>query len=553
MQGVELRAKNLEQLQDGVFDVLVVGAGINGAVSAACMAARGARVALVDRGDFGGVTSQSSSNLAWGGIKYLESFEFGLVAKLCASRNHLLRSFPSAVREIRFFVGHEPGFRHGRLKLFLGALLYWFIGLCKTRAPRLLSRADIAREEPMVRVALTDGGFEYSDAYLQDNDARFVWNFVRRALDEGAACANYVELLHAEREDGVWVATLRCTLSGKAWVVRAKTLINTAGPYSDELGARIDVRTEHTHAFSKGIHLIVPQITRSKRVLTFFADDGRLFFAIPMGARTCIGTTDTRVSTPESEVTPEDRAFVLANINKRLALATPLTEADIISERCGVRPLATLRSGEAVKDWMQMSRKHVLEVNEQRASVAIFGGKLTDCVNVGEEVARAVGSLGVAYAKPFATWYGEPALARREAFFAEAARCKLDELTPNTSSEQLSARLWRRYGVRAGDVLAYIAADGREANLLFEGAEHVRAELRHARAHEMVSNLDDYLRRRTKLSMVLARDVLARAPGMRECAQALFGDHAASELAHAFGEHFTSVLPTSDRDAGAAL
>ena len=99
---VELRAKNLQQLQDGVFDVLVVGAGINGAVSAACMAARGGRVALVDRGDFGGVTSQSSSNLAWGGIKYLESFEFGLVAKLCASRNHLLRSFPSAVREIRF-------------------------------------------------------------------------------------------------------------------------------------------------------------------------------------------------------------------------------------------------------------------------------------------------------------------------------------------------------------------------------------------------------------------------------------------------------------------
>src|SRR5512140_4038972 len=95
--GPTLRATNVEKLAATAFDVLVVGGGVNGAVSAAALAARGARVALVDRGDFAGVTSQASSNLAWGGIKYLESYELGLVRKLCKSRNHLIQSYPSTV------------------------------------------------------------------------------------------------------------------------------------------------------------------------------------------------------------------------------------------------------------------------------------------------------------------------------------------------------------------------------------------------------------------------------------------------------------------------
>jgi glycerol-3-phosphate dehydrogenase len=125
---------------------MIVGGGINGAVSAACLAARGLSVALIDRGDFAGETSQHSSNLAWGGIKYLESYEFGLVKKLCTSRNHLIASYPSSVKEIRFFVTHEKSFRHGRLKLFMGSLLYWLMGGFFTRAPRLLSKATIAKE-----------------------------------------------------------------------------------------------------------------------------------------------------------------------------------------------------------------------------------------------------------------------------------------------------------------------------------------------------------------------------------------------------------------------
>jgi glycerol-3-phosphate dehydrogenase len=178
---MSLRDENVQKLENGTYDVLVVGGGINGAVSAACLAGKGAKVALIDRGDFAGMTSQQSSNLAWGGIKYLESLEFGLVRKLCVSRNHLIRSYPSTVQEIRFYTAHERGFRHGLWKLFLGAVLYWLLGSFFTRPPRWLTKAAMEEEEPVIDRSRCDGGLEYSDAYLHDNDARFVFNFVRSA------------------------------------------------------------------------------------------------------------------------------------------------------------------------------------------------------------------------------------------------------------------------------------------------------------------------------------------------------------------------------------
>ena len=101
---MQLRASNIKKLSQEQFDVLVIGSGINGAVSAAALSARGARVALIDQRDFAGFTSQQSSNLAWGGIKYMETYEFGLVRKLCMSRNKLMRSYPSTVKEIRIFL-----------------------------------------------------------------------------------------------------------------------------------------------------------------------------------------------------------------------------------------------------------------------------------------------------------------------------------------------------------------------------------------------------------------------------------------------------------------
>ena len=122
---MQLRENNITQLERDVFDVLIVGGGINGAVSAASLAAKGARVALIDRGDFAGESSSHSSNLAWGGIKYMENFEFLLVNKLCQSRNTLVAAYPSTVQEICFLTTINKGFRFPAFLVFLGSMLYW--------------------------------------------------------------------------------------------------------------------------------------------------------------------------------------------------------------------------------------------------------------------------------------------------------------------------------------------------------------------------------------------------------------------------------------------
>ncbi|MDX1497890.1 MAG: FAD-dependent oxidoreductase, partial [Salinisphaeraceae bacterium] len=167
---MKLRESNIDKLRKQSFDVLIIGGGINGAVSAAALAARGVKVGLIDRGDFAGGTSQHSSNLAWGGIKYMETHEYFLVRALCMSRNRLIRSYPSTVQEIRFFTTIEKGFRWHPWILYAGTWLYWLIGNGFTRMPRLFFRRDIDRDEPVVRTDNTLGGFEYSDAYLYDND-----------------------------------------------------------------------------------------------------------------------------------------------------------------------------------------------------------------------------------------------------------------------------------------------------------------------------------------------------------------------------------------------
>lgn len=539
-----LRETSLRKLSAKTFDVLVVGGGINGAVAAAALAGQGASVALIDRGDFAGATSMQSSNLAWGGIKYMETFEFGLVRKLCKSRNHLMRHYPSTVQEIRFFTTHEAGFRHGRLKLFLGTILYWLIGNFFTRFPRLLGRDDIARDEPTVRLDGTDGGFEYSDAFLHDNDARFVWNFVRSAINYGAAAANYVESAQALWTGSEWVVQARdLHKGGEPFTIRAKTLVNACGPFADAQNDKVKLATRHHHVFSKGIHLIVPRITPEKRVLTFFADDGRLFFVIPMGARSCIGTTDTKMDSPLAIVTPEDRRFVLDNINKRLHLSTPLTEADIVAERCGVRPLVVAGNSGEQKDWMQLSRKHAIDVNADCKHLTIFGGKLTDCLNVGDEVAKVVAKFGVELPFQGRRWYGEPGPDVRDEFMHQARLMNLDAMTPPSSSELLSQRLWRRYAAEAFSVLDAIRCEPKMGEVLIENAEYIRGEIELARRYEMVTKLDDFLRRRSKISLVVRRSQLATAPGLREACRIFFGPDADLRWREYFGESLPVTAP----------
>ncbi len=531
-----LRQTNVNKLSGKPYDVLIVGCGINGAVSAAALAARGCRVAVIDRGDFAGFTSQASSNLVWGGIKYLENFEFPLVWDLCKSRNRLMDAYPSNVREVRFFSAVEKDFRFHPMFMYAGTWLYWGMGRFYTQTPRYLTRARIQRDEPCINAARFSGGVEYSDAYLQDNDARFVFSFVRLALNVGATVANYVELLDAQRTDEGWRATVRDNIDGSEHAVTARVLINAAGPFVDPLNEAMGFCSDHHLVFSRGIHLLVPKITDSGRVLTFFDDTGRMFFVIPMGPRSVVGTTDTRVDSPHTEVTDEDRAFLLANVNARLSLPTPLTAADIIAERCGVRPLV-VEGGDAAQDdgeWFSLSRKHVIA--HDRGAVAIYGGKLTDCLNVGEEVCDLVEGMGISLEPETGHWYGEPAAGIRRAFFRQARLMRLDDLRASPDHELLSTRLWRRYGLRAFAMLESIRRDPAMDDVLIEGAEYLRCELYHAAQTEMIIKLEDFLRRRSKIALVVSRDHIKTARGIHEACRMLFGTEAEAKFHEYFDE-----------------
>lgn len=534
-----LRENNVAKLAHGVYDALIIGGGINGAVSAAALSGKGARVALIDKRDFAGFTSQNSSNLVWGGIKYLESGDVALVRKLCLSRNHLIRNYPSRVKEVRFFTTIGKGFRSRPWFLWLGTWVYWLFGNGFTRMPRLLDKHSIEQLEPVVNTDDALGGFEYSDAYLHDNDSRFVFQFVRSAMDRGCIATNYVESLGAARENGIWVTDARDTETGATFQIRSRVLINAAGPFVDEHNVLTGVQTAFRHVFSKGIHLIVPRITDSGRLLTFFADDGRLFFVIPMGARTCIGTTDQRVGSPFAEVTDTDRDFVLANINKRLKLARCLTYADIVAERCGVRPLVVKRqaNGEE-RDWMSLSRKHEIDVDNANAHLSVFGGKLTDCVNVGNEVSGILEQLGISLPLRGYKWYGEPHPSVREEFMHQATLMDLDGYTSPDSIEPLSSRLWRRYDRQAFELLAVIREDPREAEVLIKGTDYIRCEIELARRQEMIVRLEDFLRRRSKIALVVKHEVIRDADGLMEACRILFDDEAQCR----YDEYFRSAM-----------
>jgi len=437
------RSLLLDTLDGAVVDVGIIGGGINGAVTAAALSAAGVSTALVDRGDFSSFTSQESSNLVWGGFKYLQSYEFRLVRKLCQSRNRLVQAYPNQVEPIEFIATFDEKSPYPVWLAGMGAMAYWAIGNFATARPRVLRPETVESIEPVINTEQAKGGLIYSDAYLPDNDARFTFGFIKRAIDRGALAANYTEVTQAQFDDTNWNLTLTDTLDGSTRSIKARVIVNATGPWIDTLNEQLGVTTSHRIAFSKGIHLVVPRIGSGDRVFAFFDEDERLYYVIPMGDRSVIGTTDTRVESPTTSVTAEDRDFVLRQINARLDLDVPLSAADVISERCGVRPLVVDATGDdESSDWLQLSRKHEIELDRDRGVISIFGGKLTDCLNVGEEVVDALAQLGVSANELDDGWFGEPPAAEFAKFQARVA------VNPHLA-EDTADILWRRYGSRA--------------------------------------------------------------------------------------------------------
>jgi glycerol-3-phosphate dehydrogenase len=161
----------------------------------------------------------------------------------------------------------------------------------------------------------------------------------------------------------------------------------------------------------------------------------------------------------------------------------------------------------------------------------VFGGKLTDCLNVGEEVAEAVESLGVPLERDLHNWYGEPAKATRSRVLPAGKLIRLDSMRTKPDVEPLSDRLWRRYGRRAFSMLEAIRDDPRMAEDIMENADYLRVELHLAATTEMITRLEDFMRRRSKIEQVVRDEDIRSSAGLDEVAHILFGDDADAKLA----------------------
>ena len=509
---------SLNAIAGNDYDVAVVGAGINGAVSAAALSAAGLKVLIIDKGDFASFTSQQSSNMVWGGIKYLQSLEFALVFKLCLSRAKLMRNYPSRIKPIGFLAAIGDEAPANLLAIWAGAWLYWGIGLFSTRTPKVRDVARSVKYEPGLKDRAIGGTVQYFDGLLLDNDARFVWDFVAKARSFGAEALNYTALTSATRGVSNWELQLRDEHDGSTASVYAKAVVNAAGPYAAGLNDLLAADAGAHLVLSKGIHLVVPKLTTDDRVLAFWDEEGRLFYVLPMHDRSVIGTTDTRVNQPETEVTDEDRDFVIRQINKSMNLSTPLTRADIIAERSGVRPLvaanARQKKNSDVVDWHKMSRKHVIAADADKKVVSIFGGKLTDCLNVGQEIIDEFKGFGFTLAPK--KWFGEPVANKKaQAEILKALTAQIRVKTGDAEwSQQIAKGLFRRHSVQASVIVGESTA--KDLAPIFDELDYCAAELKHIAETEMVVTQQDLLRRRTPLALIRSASEIAANTRLQE-------------------------------------
>ena len=496
------REQQLQKLASGIFDAVIVGGGINGAASAACLSAHGYKVALIEQNDFASMTSQQSSNMIWGGIKYLENGEISLVNKLCLSRNRLIKNFPDNVQEIPYLLNLESTNKFSQAFYLCGAYCYWLMGRCKTQPPRFLSKSKLHTASPASSENF-NCGIEYYDAILPENDSRFVFSFIRNIWENNNLAINYCKVFSTSHNDDGWDIKVRDNVTSREIEFRTKFLINAAGPRALIFNKNNYLPSTNKLIFSKGIHLIVPAITTVNKVLTFISDDKRLFFALPMGNRTCLGTTDTRVDVPHAKVNDEDRDFVLSNINKRLHLSKILTRKDIISERCGIRPLVVSGTDDHNSEWLTLSRKHIIEINEKLGLITLLGGKLTDCLNVGESVLSSINSMQEIN-QAVNKWFGEENNQQKKAFLSLA-----DKFLDSDKALQL----WRRYGSRAQFIMELISATpDKMLPAICEGSDLIWAEVHYMCQFEMPVFLEDILRRRSKTSLIVEKHILENSP-----------------------------------------
>ena len=489
-----------------VYDLAIIGGGINGCGIARDAAGRGLSVYLCEMDDLASATSSRSTKLIHGGLRYLEQYDFRLVREALTEREVLWRVAPHIVRPLRFVLPYRSGLRPAWM-LRVGLFLYDHLG-GRERLPgtRVVDLATDAAGGPLKSGIFTTG-FEYSDCWV--DDARLVVLNARDAADRGAVIRTRTRCLAAKRDLGVWKLTMARARSDGTGTIAAHALVNAAGPWVEEVSAAaLGIEAPERVRLVQGSHIIVPRLFAHDRAYIFQNPDGRVVFAIPFEADfTLIGTTDRdyRGDPAAAAATPEEIAYLCEAASA--AFAEPVRPADVVWTYSGVRPLYDDGAGEA----KAASRDYVLEMSEKPGLaplLSVIGGKITTYRRLAEAVLERLAAHLPRREGLAAGWTGVAPLPGGEFDPEEAPQliARLGRSYPFLS-ESHAERLTRAYGGRAARVLggAKSTAD------LGQNFGHTltEAEVRYLMQHEWACTAEDVVWRRSKLGLRLCAGEIA--------------------------------------------
>jgi len=463
------------------YDLLIVGGGINGCAIAREASLLGQKVLLVERDDLASHTSSASTKLIHGGLRYLEYYDFKLVAEALRERERLVHAAPHIIRPLRFVLPQENSVRPWwmiRIGLYLYDMLGGTMSLPRSRG---LRKTDTDYTAPLKG---GDSGFVYSDAQVDDSRLTLL-NAVDAAAN-GAEICTRTSLDSARRASDLWRATLS---DGRT--VEARALVNAAGPWVHLLLDRLNVAGKSNVRLVKGSHILVPKLYEGDHAYILQLPDRRIIFAIPWQGGTEIGTTDIPVDKPEDAVIAADEiAYLCEGANHHFV--KQITPGDVTFSWSGVRPLYDDGASEA----KAVTREYVLELDtDGPALLSVFGGKITTGRHLAEEaMAKLAPALGIRV-RPItrARIFPGGAIADFEQFAREA------QAVWPFLGEARARRMAHAYGTMLAEMLEGVADEAGMGTDLGGGLTEV--EVRWMRDREWAKTAEDVLMRRSKIGL----------------------------------------------------
>ncbi|WP_082418151.1 glycerol-3-phosphate dehydrogenase/oxidase [Flaviflexus massiliensis] len=480
------------------YDVVVVGAGVNGAGIAWDASLRGLRVLLIDKGDVGSGTSSWSSKMIHGGLKYLEKYDVSLVRESLREREWLLQAAPHLVRELRFILPFYDRNVHSKAILSLGMVAYDVLSFDKSvRRFELLSRDKMLAREPGLDPEGLTGGAVYSDGQVNYAE-RLSFEIALAAQRAGATLLTYTRATKVGRIDGrVASLTVRDEIDGKEYTIPTRAIVNAAGPWIDEVWAEDNLGLPRMNGGTKGTHLVVDSFPGAPKDAFYYeaVTDGRPMMVIPWTGRYLIGSTDLRFTgdLDMASATQDEYDYILRETNKIIPGAN-LTMADVRYSYTGVRPLPYADESSDVSD---ITRRHDIRHHKDVADglYTLVGGKLTTFRQVGQDfgdiLARRFGSKRKSVTRKLALPGGGDRDLNR--LRGRVARFGL--------ADDLVNRLVDQYGSRAIDVATFIVSGEALTRVLDESFNLTVGEVEWAIRYEDAVRLADILARRTVVGL----------------------------------------------------